>query len=920
MTGAFVGRAAELDTLRSELDLARARTARLVLVEGAAGIGKTALVRRFLAASADTRVLRAEGDEAESQLPFGVLERLLGDLDVPLSRQLAAIVHGDAPVMSATSAGTALLGLLGELQDGRPVVLVVDDAHWADGPSLAAITFALRRLKADQVLSIVCARETAIAIPDGMRRLVDEEGGTWLRLTGLSTPDLQALAIAATGEPLSAGAARRLREHTLGSPLYAAALLGELGPRAFAAAGPLPAPSSFAVLVQGRLASCSPPAEALAVAASVLGQRSAFATAARLAGDVVGTDPVAALDETVAAGLLRAEDDDTGSVVAFPHPLIRAAVYAEVRPARRAGLHARAADLLDGDAALAHRIAAAGPEDPELARVVVAAAGPAAARGAWGEAAANLLAAARLDPMERELLVLHAAKIMLIGLDVAGVAALRDEIASYPPTADRDYVLGHLAILSGRPAVGRGLLEGAFAACDPERDPEVAAMIAAQLGFLAMNDNRGQDGVRWGRAALESSVPGSPLAQLALTALQGALATTGRAREALSLSPDDAAGREARTGSGPPALAFGRGLVRLWIDDLTGAMRDLAPVLDIVRSGNLAPTTFQALVYLSETEFRLGAWDDAVVHADLAASLAADTGAVYALPFAHAMAGYVHGLRGRWDLAEPAVAAALGTARGLGLPSGLGYAHLADAYLASARGDATAVLAAVAPMAEMGHVSGISEPGVIPWRDLQIDALVRLGRSDEAEVVLSAFEAVAADRELGSGMASAARVRGCLEAARGDRAAAVAAFERGVARAEPLGMPFLQAQVDLEFGAFLRRFRSRRSAVERLQAARDRMAALGADPFVARCDRELVACGLHPAPRGEHHVRLTPQELAVSHLLAQGMSNREIAGELVVSVKTVEYHLGNIYSKMGISSRGQLVARMARTAEASGQA
>jgi DNA-binding CsgD family transcriptional regulator len=916
VTGAFVGRSAELDALRVELAAARAGTPRVVLVEGPPGIGKSALVRRFLAECLDARVLSAGGDEAELQLPFGVVEQMVGGLDGPLSRQLASIVRGEGPVASPLQVGTALVGLVGELQDGRPLIVHVDDAHWADAPSLAALTFALRRLRADQVLSVMCMRGDGSAVlPEGLRRLVDDGGGTRLRLGGLDAPDLQALAVAMTGKALSPPAAGRLRDHTEGSPLHAAALLDELGPGAFDAAGPLPAPSSFAAIVASWLAACSPPAERLVVAAAILGQRCPFALAVHLAGEE--SEPLEPLDEAVAAALLQAADGAAGTELSFPHPLVRAAVYGSLGPARRARMHMLAADLLDGDAALAHRVAAAGPEDPELATELVAAAGREAGRGAWGEAAADLLTAARLDPGARQRWVLEAARLMVIGLDVAGVASLRQEIATYPPSADRDYVLGHLAVLMGRPELARGLLEGAFALCDRERQPDVAAMIAVQLGFLAMNDNRGQDGVRWGRAALASSPPSSPLADLALTVLQGALATTGRPREALGLSPGDAGG-ETRTEPERPALHFGRGLVRLWTDDLTGARRDLAPVLDVVRSGDLAPTTFQALVYLSEAEFRLGAWDDAVVHADLTASLAADTGAVYALPFAHAMASSVHALRGRWDLAEPAVAAALGSARGLGLPSGLGYAHLADALRASAHGDPAAVLAAVAPLVEMGDADGIREPGVIPWRDLHVDALIRLGRLDEAEVVLSELERVAAERELGSAMAAAARVRGCLEAARGERTAAIAAFEAGAALAGRLEMPYLMGLLDLEFGAFLRRARSRRVAVERLEAARARFLVLGAEPSLARCDRELAACGLRRAARGEQLVRLTPQEIAVAHLLASGLSNREIAAELVVSIKTVEYHLGNVYSKMGITSRSQLAARMAQVPSASG--
>lgn len=913
MADLFVGRAAELDALGSELARVRKAEARVALVQGSAGVGKTALLRRFIA-DAEARVLHAGGDEAETQLSFGLLERLVGDLDHPLRRQLAEVVRGQGAVPNPIAVGTELVSLLGELQDGPPVILCLDDAQWSDPPSLAALTFALRRLRADRVLSVISTRaNSGAALPEGLRRLVDDGGGIRLRLEGLGVSDLQTLAAAVGGQTLSVRAARRLRDHTEGSPLHALALLREIGPRALDRQDPLPAPSSFALLVLARLGACSLPAARLVVAASVLGQRCSFATALRLAGEL--PDPWEALEETVSAGLLGVDRARADFALAFRHPLVRAAVYADLGPARRAGLHARAAQLLDGDAALTHRVAAAGPEDPTLADVLIARAAASAARGAWGEAAAHLLSAARLDPFRRQQLVLEAAKLMLVGLDVVAAAAWHDEIAAFPPSADRGYVLGHLQILMGQPEAARALLEEASSRCDRDRQPDVASMIACQLAFLAINDSRGEEGIRWARTALELAPPSSSLAGYARSMLGAALVIAGRPREALgSGSPADGPGSETDT----PAVdeVFGQGLLRLWTDDLAGARRDLAPVLDVVKSGDLTPSTFQALIYLAETEFRQGAWDDALVHADLAASLATDTGVVNALPYAHATAASVHALRGRWDLAESNALAALASARSVRQQSGLAYAHLAAAHLALARGNPATLLEAVGPLLEMGQLDGISEPGVVPWQDLHVEALVRLGRLDEAETALSRLETCAAERELHSGMAAAARVRGCLEAARNARAKAGSAFEAGLAYAEPLEMPFLKGLVNLEFGAHLRRTGSRRAAVAQLEAARHRFASLAADPFIARCDRELAACGLHPARRDEHRIQLTPQELAVAHLLTRGMSNREIAAELVVSVKTVEYHLRNIYSKMGTSSRAQLAARMVRTTTA----
>jgi DNA-binding CsgD family transcriptional regulator len=159
-------------------------------------------------------------------------------------------------------------------------------------------------------------------------------------------------------------------------------------------------------------------------------------------------------------------------------------------------------------------------------------------------------------------------------------------------------------------------------------------------------------------------------------------------------------------------------------------------------------------------------------------------------------------------------------------------------------------------------------------------------------------------------VARMARVRGRLEGARGRVAEAEASFRRGLEAVEELPMPFQQALLELAFGEVLRRAGQRRAAAQRLQAARERLVGLRARPFVGRCERELAACGLAPARRSAFDPsRLTAQELAVARLVAMGMSNRRVASELFVSIKTVQFHLTHIYAKLGVSSRAELAAQ-----------
>jgi hypothetical protein len=226
---ALVGRRGELGLLRGELDAVRAGRPRLVILEGPAGVGKTALVRRFLREAGDLRTLRATGEEVEALLPYGVAAQLVRAAQVDVPDALSGLGAPGSQSRDPILVGAGLVELLGTLQNGPPVGLVIDDAQWADRPSLQALLFALRRLEADRILALLSTRESVPGeLLEGMHRLVDNGRGTQLRLTGLDTAGIRELGVLMGFEQLSMRTAERIRDHTQGSPLHARALFEEL--------------------------------------------------------------------------------------------------------------------------------------------------------------------------------------------------------------------------------------------------------------------------------------------------------------------------------------------------------------------------------------------------------------------------------------------------------------------------------------------------------------------------------------------------------------------------------------------------------------------------------------------------------------------------------------------------------------------
>ncbi len=893
----FVGREVELAFLHRRLAQTVEGMPQVVLVEGAAGVGKTALLSAFLAGIGRHRVLRASGDELETGLAYAMVEQLMAETGWPPPERLAAagtrLVADIAPV----HIGAALVEMLGWLQADGSIVMVIDDTHWGDVPSLQALGFAMRRLRSSRVLALLSARDDQTdQLPASLRRVVTSPPAARLRLGGLDVAELRTLSTVLGATALSQQAAERLHEHTGGNPLHARTLLEEIPVGLLHhSAGPLPAPRSFGQPVLARLAACPPGAENLIVAAAVLGTNCPLALACRLA-EV--TDGLEALEQAATAQLLQDHPTAIERLVAFPHPLVRAAVYHNIGPARRAGLHARAAGLVGSEpAALRHRLAAARGPDSGLAAEATALAGRQAAAGSWTAAGDTMLAAATLaaTPTERQRSVLRAIDYLLLAGGPAEATTLADELAAF---ADNGLLLTR--------------------ACQndaPARKPRPAAAIDGQLTLRGLLHARGDAAAALARQALTIAPLDRPAATRPCTFLRIGRPISSDPPEGftsitlprLTAPPQPACLDAGLPGSSALDRRICRGIARVWTEDLVGARNDLTCTLTACQR-HRTPLRWGliGLGFLIETEYRLGAWDDAIAHAELAVWAARNADQNWLAPFIHAVATFPLAARGDREAAAAHAAEAAARLHPAGTDNSTIWVATARALLALAEGDDQHTAAVLKPLSRPASAH-VHEPGWQPWQALYAEALVVLGRRGQAEAVLTPFEALAAARGRPSVMASAARARGTLEAAHGHADRADAAFRDGLKHASDLPLPFERALLETAYGRYLRCAGRRGESAAHLQAARTRFAQLDARPFLERCDRELTACDLTlPKRTADPRTSLTPQELAVARLVATGRTNRQTAAALVVSVKTIEYHLGNAYAKLGVSSRTQL--------------
>ena len=895
MSGGFVGRPAELVELQRCAAKAKSGDPQLVFVEGVPGIGKTSLLAQFATTLSGWRQIVVAGYEDEKRLPFGVLTRLLSAGRPPGS---GVVRPAEQLMVDPIVLGAELLQLLGELEQSAPVAIVIDDAPWADPQSLRALTFALRRLQVERVLVVLTMRSKEVSqLPPGLLH-DSRDRATHIRLSGLTTDEVCELFRQQGQGDLPRRAAERLRVHTAGSPLHLRALFQELPAEELRRTrGPLPAPTTYANLVLAALSGCAEPARRLLMAAAVLGTHSPLIQAAQV-GEV--DDPLQWLEEAARTGLVDAREDSDGWLVAFRHPLIRSAIYDDLGPATRSRLHGRAA-AIQHQKALSHRAAAAsGRVDPILVAQLVAQAGDAESSAQLSAAADLMLTAARLSPAgaAQDGLLLDAVDLLLRAGEPAEAAVFAEQVAVMPSTVRRTLVQARWAAMEGRHNQVDTLARSVWNDGNHAERAAAAAMLA-QVAVLR-NDNAGA--IRWAQEAARTGSLSAAMADEIKCVQSIALGMSGEVAAGLRILGEPVAGE-----ASPDVLAT-RGILRMVAGDDVGAKRDLQVCLPGQAGWVASPRVVAGLGGLADAEYRSGAWDDSQRHAGQAISLVIDTDQTWLLAFVHAMAVLVPAAQGNWREADAHVAAAIEAAAALPVGASAATAANAAVHLAFCRSDPLATVTAAEVLLEATD-GAPREPGVMGWAGQYTAALIALGRFDDADRALADTTAVAERLGRRSALATVARNRGELAMARRRSTEARAAFATAVALGAGSATVLDQAWTQALYGRFLRRAGERRAAGDQLRAARDTFVRLGATPFLDRCNAELAACGLAvdrspAAPLSQ----LTTQEQAVARLVCSGKTNREVAAELVVSVKTVGYHLGNTYAKLGVNSRTQLAA------------
>jgi DNA-binding CsgD family transcriptional regulator len=892
----FVGRQQELAWLRDDLAAARSGRARIVCVEGSPGVGKTALLRAFLEDVGDAVIVQGSGDQDEAALAWGVLAQLASTPAAKGVAEFAGLSYPEHLGGGFLAAGAALLAALGALQRGPAVILVIDDVHWCDAPSAAALRFAARRLSNDRVLILA----TSSGSDSSAWIRLSEERGRLVRLRGLRTEDLSALSAAVTGSSLSPRAARRLWQHTEGHPMHARAMLEELGAsRVESPTAVLPAPRSFAELIRARVADCSQPAAALLAGAAVLGHRSSLAKVIAL---TLPADPVSVLSEVVAAGLLFEAGTGPTREVFFPHPLIHAAIYSRLSPAERACLHNQAAGLTAGDAAVQHRLAAAIAPDDALAGELEAGAAEALITGDLRLAAVRFGQAADASErtQDRCRRLLAACQAALDAGDVSTVEANLGELEQLAGPR-RDVLLARLALLHDRIGAAQSLLDRAWlgVADGKAEDPSLGATVALWQGYLALLRFAPDEATGWAATAAQHGV--SEVVHPARAIEHLAMGYAGRGNEALASRLLD--GREPIPESARMGELAARATLRLVTDDLDGADRSVDVMLARIGVGSQTGFAAVAACIRAEIYYRRGELEAAVTAAQQGVLIAQDGCAAAALTIAHATAVWPLAAQGHVVQAEAHLKAA--RARAGESPAARLWATAGAWAVACARADAEAMLEAAR---DFNAERRPPEPGFFPFGPILAEPLIMLGRADEALDDLVAFEQNA--RHLGrlSAQLTAARVRGLLELARNDQRAAGLAFGAGLELARNLPFRLEAARLQAAWGVSLLQSGQRCAARLQLTEARSLLTSMGAHAFAAlvRSPESPPATARGRDVRGT----LTRGETTVVGLVMSGLSNAEVAARLVISRKAVEYHLTNVYAKLGISSRTQLVLRL----------
>ncbi|MGW3498504.1 helix-turn-helix transcriptional regulator [Streptomyces sp. NPDC001020] len=905
------GRGEELAAVDALVD-ALPRRGDALLIHGAPGVGKSALLDHAAARAraCGFTVLRASGVQAESDLPFAGLHQLthtvtdrIPRLPTPQAQALLGVFGMTEPSPGAPGPQVfmlflAVLGLLGEAAAEAPVLLVVDDAQWLDTPTLDVLAFVARRVGAEPVGLLVAVREDRTVwrgAPD-LREL---------HLKPLEPNAADAL-LTARSPGLAPGTRRLVAQMSAGNPLALTELPMTLGadgaPRESALSPGLPLTARLERAFSSRPADL-PSDTHLALLVAAIADDGALTEVLAAASALTGAEVSArSLEPAIAAGLMRVD----GFRIDFTHPLVPSAILCSASLADRLAAHGALARTLQGqpDRQAWHRAAADGRPDEAVARQLDQAALSAKERGATAvaltaleratalselpsEGVARLLGAAELrfelgQADRASALVQQAESLGPDPLERARIVLLRDWLESESDTStSRIHLLiatAEQAAEAGDPELALRLLRAAARRCwwaDPERELRERVVTAAE--------------------------------RLPVPELHPDLVCTlaGAAPVEASATVIDRLRRLEREGGYDVVTAATLANAAIMLnayDHVTGFVRHAA---DGLRRQGRRALLAQSLVFLALATVHTVDWETGLPAAAEAARLAEENVQPRWMTGARVAKAQFAALRGDLDTALVTI----GEAEGQGLtvvdPSKLAYIQITRGLIGLAAGHLAEAFSCV------WRVFDPADPAYHPF--MQTMAITELAEAatgdDQRAMARNALRQLATS----AGASEVQMIRVNLGFARALLADDEHAEEhfRSAFNLDMSRTPFVRARLMLAYGTWLRRRRRVMEARTPLRIARESFAAMGVEPWRERAAQELRSAGEGSRSQGRpDRDLLTPQEVQIAQLAAQGLSNKEIGRQLHLSPRTIGTHLYRIFPKLGITSRSQLSEKL----------
>ena len=899
----LVGREQELGRLGALVEQARHGSAASLVLRGDPGVGKSALLGALVSEGADATVLTTRGMEVEAPLAFAALHRLLRPLNrlrtslpAPQARALSvAFGEEEGPGTEPFLIGLATFSLLTAAAEENLVLCVVDDAHWLDSASAQVLLFCARRLGADRAVMVFATRDVGDDVfdPQGLPEMV---------LTGLGPEAARTLLTERLGEAPAATVAERLIVETRGNPLALLELPNALSPQQLEGSVALPAQLHLTSHVEraflDRSLRLPAPVRSMLLLASA--DDTGNAVALRRASSALGLGEET-LDDALASGLLVLDGDR----VSVRHPLVRSAIYQAATGVERRRVHRALADALaatgDPDRALWHRALGSEEPDPELVTALEHAGVRAQRRGGYDAALAAFERAAALstDPAQRAGLAFAAARSAWAcgqaDRSRALLAAAGDGATDPVLRCDITRLAGHIEVnLGSAKDAHRLFVEAAhdLHRLDPERALEVAAAAAIMRTYGADSGTRLPEGDLVATPAEGDSPRAACLKQVLTAMTQAAEGNWSAAVAALDLAALEAE----RVDDREVLWNLGNAALQLGDDDAQQRFYSLA--LSRARAAGAATAVIYCLQRLCFGHFLAGDHRAVRSAAEEAVALAESIGqpALTALPIAWLTVlaatqdredyeDLLHRL-GRVEAAYP-----------LGIMTDPVHdvGRWAKAVRAAGAADSVGVL----------HQLGRFRLPVLARMAAaeRIDAAARAG---EVEQVRECVDELAAFAQ-GTGRPWALATLAYGQAMTADPGDADRLFLEALSLHERAHRPVDEARVHLSYGEWLRRGQRRVDARRHLRQALETFQDLRVEPLAARASQELRASGETARKRDPSTlVALTPTELKIAQLVASGMSNKDVAAQCWISPRTVAFHLRNVFTKAGITSRGEL--------------